>query len=210
MPPAKTLLVEGKDDLFVVANLCQHRGVPEFCIQDSDDGVDGLLRGLPVRLKACNEGDVLGVMLDADENLSNRWQAVRDRLLSYGYSEVPDHPDPAGTIIERPHGGLLPRFGVWLMPDNRENGILEDFLRFLVPDGSPLLEHADNSLNAIPGDQILFPVVRRPKALIHTWLAWQSEPGRPLGQAISNRFLDPDAPGADTLVAWLDRLFFGE
>lgn len=50
-----------------------------------------------------------------------------------------------------------------------------------------------------------FVVVR--KAMIHTWLAWQREPGRPMGLAITKRFLDPEAPSAMEFVAWVRRLF---
>ncbi|MGH9822270.1 MAG: DUF3226 domain-containing protein [Blastocatellia bacterium] len=45
------------------------------------------------------------------------------------------------------------------------------------------------------------------KAHIHTWLAWQEKPGLPLGLAITFRYLNPDAPSAQQLVAWVRRLF---
>jgi hypothetical protein len=51
---------------------------------------------------------------------------------------VPDDPAAEGTIIDPPDDKLLPRVGVWIMPDNQMKGILEDFLRFLVPGGSLL------------------------------------------------------------------------
>ncbi len=46
-----------------------------------------------------------------------------------------------------------------------------------------------------------------PVAEIHTWLAWQEEPGSPLGQAITKRYLDADAPRAQQLMDWVRRLF---
>jgi len=92
------------------------------------------------------------------------------------------------------------------MPDNQSKGILEDFLRFLVPPGSPLFQYVEDSVKAIPGKP-LFPEKDEPKARIHTWLAWQKEPGKPYGTAITAKFLDPDAPQAKTFVAWLNRLF---
>lgn len=45
------------------------------------------------------------------------------------------------------------------------------------------------------------------KAEIHTWLAWQKEPGKPLGQAITARYLNPNAPDAQQLIAWIRRVF---
>jgi hypothetical protein len=45
------------------------------------------------------------------------------------------------------------------------------------------------------------------KARLHTWLAWQEEPGKPIGQAITKRFLDPEATEAQAFLDWLRRLF---
>ena len=94
------------------------------------------------------------------------------------------------------------------MPDNQLPGILEDFLQFLVPEGDPLFAHVGHSLDSIPLGQRRFDDLKRPKAQIHTWLAWQEEPGKPLGQAISARYLDPHLPMADVFVQWLQRTFF--
>jgi hypothetical protein len=49
-----------------------------------------------------------------------------------------------------------------------------------------------------------------PKAQIHTWLAWQEEPGQPFGIAVTARYLDADAPHAQKLVDWVRRLFLVE
>jgi hypothetical protein len=48
----------------------------------------------------------------------------------------------------------------------------------------------------------------KPKAIMHTWLAWQEEPGLPFGTAIKAGYLDSSAAPVDTLVSWLNRLFF--
>lgn len=37
------------------------------------------------------------------------------------------------------------RVGVWLMPDNRKTGALEDFLQDLINESSPLFTHAKDS-----------------------------------------------------------------
>ena len=62
-------------------------------------------------------------------------------------------------------------------------------------------------VEGIDDEHVLKPL-DEPKAVIHTWLAWQKEPGRPFGTAITARFLDPNVPEVDVLVAWLKRLFF--
>jgi hypothetical protein len=91
------------------------------------------------------------------------------------------------------------------MPDNELEGILEDFVAFLVPTGDSLWPYAKECVQQIPDRR--FGLHQQSKADIHTWLAWQAEPGRPLGLAIQSRYLDPNAPHAQKLVGWLRRLF---
>ena len=97
-----------------------------------------------------------------------------------------------------------------MMPDNQSPGILENFLRFLVPTPNALFEHAVASVNGIPPEELRFRAVDTPKALIHTWLAWTETPGRPFGTAITARFLDPDVRQAAVCAEWLQSLFFGD
>jgi hypothetical protein len=52
-----------------------------------------------------------------------------------------------------------------------------------------------------------FPEEHKSKAYIHTWLAWQKEPGKPLGQAVTARYFDPNAAQAVKLIDFLRRLF---
>jgi hypothetical protein len=69
--------------------------------------------------------------------------------------------------------------------------------------GGPRFDEVAN----IPKGEVRFSKLDEPKAVIHTWLAWQEEPGRPLGTAITARYLDPHVPEVDVLVAWLNRLY---
>lgn len=207
MATKRVLMVEGPDDEHVVKHICGQRQLGTIENIHPYGGKDPLIDGIEARLK---ESDIsaLGILLDADEDIQARWQAVSSRVKSAGYTDIPVSPATHGTVLEAPPGTLLPRVGIWLMPDNRLPGILEDFLRFLVPDGDPLLAHVDHSVETIPTDLRRFSDLKRPKALIHTWLAWQKEPGKPFGQAISSRYLDPKLPAADVFAGWLQKTFF--
>ena len=207
MSARKVLLVEGTDDEHVIMHICGNRGVQHLDEIAPQGGVERLLDSFPVRLKESDLG-VLGIVLDADTDLQGRWGSLRHRLVQAGYTGVPELPAPDGTILPAPPNTLLPRFGVWLMPDNQSKGVLEDFLRFLVPTGSPLFEHVKSSVASIPEGERRFSQLAEPKALIHTWLAWQQEPGKPLGTAITAKFLDANVAQVDVLVAWLKELFF--
>ena len=122
-----------------------------------------------------------------------------------GYLNVPDDPHLDGTILTPPAKTHLPKAGVWLMPDNRVPGILENFLLFLVPSSDQQLPHAKSCVESIA--QPRFKDKDMPKALIHTWLAWQKNPGKPYGTAITARFLDATAPSGQVLGRWLRQLF---
>ena len=204
----KILLVEGPDDEHVLKHICGNRGIARLDEVKPHGGLDTLLESIPVRLKASEDGDIVGVVIDADTDVRARWQSLRDRLINVGYQSVPPDPMPDGTILDPPVQTLLPRVGIWIMPDNQTNGILEDFLRFLVPQGSMLIDHVQSSVATIPEADRRFSPLAESKAIIHTWLAWQEEPGKPLGTAITARFLDPNVAQVDVLVSWLNRLFF--
>ncbi len=208
MTSKRILLVEGTDDVHVLKHLCGNRNVPPLDDIKPHQGVDQLLESFPVRLKASEDGDIVGMVIDADTDLTARWQSLRGRLIEVGYENVPDNPASDGTTLDPPVGKLLPRVGIWIMPDNKTVGVLEDFLHFLVPNGSQLFAHVQSSVSAIPSGERRFSQLAEPKATIHTWLAWQEQPGRPLGTAITARYLDPDVAQVDVLVAWLRRLFF--
>ena len=146
MANKKMLLVEGGDDEHVMKHICGNRGITHLDEVKQLGGDRTLLSTIPVQLKASNEeGDIVGVVMDADTNVAARWQSIRHRFLEAGYLDVnvPEQPDPNGTILESPTGTLLPRAGIWIMPDNTTTGILEDFLVFLNQRACLIRPHMD-------------------------------------------------------------------
>lgn len=202
--PSKNLIVtEGKNDVYVFHHLLAYHKIEEGIIDfNSYDGVTILLEVLPEQLRASGL-ERLGIVVDADTDLNARWDSLKFILAKAGYLNLPANPLPEGTIIYQEY---LPIVGVWIMPDNKLPGMLEDFVSFLVPQGDPLWEQAKDCLNEIPEPQRKFKQ-HFAKAHIHTWLAWQEEPGTPLGSAINKRYLDADAIDAQKLMGWVRRLF---
>lgn len=207
MAVRKKLLVEGKDDENVLKHICGTRDVGHLDEVKPLNSVDNLLETLPTELRG-SDLEAVGVVIDADTDVNSRWQSIRDQVISVGYQGVPVQPVADGTILDPPEGTLLPKVGIWIMPDNRTDGILEDFLRFLVRRPNDLFDHVETSVAAIPQEHQLFKDLDEIKAIIHTWLAWQEDPGKPYGTAITAGFLDPNVAEVDTLVSWLKRLFF--
>ncbi|MCX6066834.1 MAG: hypothetical protein NT121_13920 [Chloroflexi bacterium] len=201
-PKPRRMLVEGTDDLHLVANLCVANGIPmpkTFFISDKE-GIDNLLSTLYLELED-SELKILGILVDADTDLQARWQSLHTILTRVGYA-VPAKPVPTGTIL---HDEDKPTVGIWLMPDNHLPGMLEDFAAMLIPDNDVLLPYARECVQQLPEQR--FPQVQHAKADIHTWLAWQDEPGKPLGIAITARYLNPESAQAQVFITWLRALF---
>ena len=195
------LLVEGNDDQHVIWALLEKYAIPEtFSVVDSK-GIDNLFIQLPVRFKQSGIRTI-GIIIDADTDIASRWQHLKGLLAAQGVA-LSDFPTPSGTIVE---GNI--RFGVWIMPNNQISGMLEDFIRFLVPDKDPLLAMADSILNSIEQQHLnKYIPAHRSKALIHTWLAWQEDPGTPMGLAITKRYLTTNPAICISFLDWIKAMY---
>lgn len=148
----------------------------------------------------------LGVVLDADDDLAGRWRRLRSRCGLPFAGDLPEALPEAG-LVHAPSSGA--RFGVWLMPDNSQRGMLETFLLSLRSedgDGS-LWRWADEIVDQAQSRGAPFRSSHRDKARCHTYLAWQDPPGRQLHQALKERQLDPRAGGSKAFVEWFRRLY---
>ena len=84
--------------------------------------------------------------------------------------------------------------------------MLEDFCREMIEAGAiPVVEQCLQTAEA--SGHTSFKSVHRSKAFVHTYLAWQDEPGKPLGQAITAQALRGDTDNAKLFVKWLTDLF---
>jgi len=199
------LLTEGSNDCHVIAALCSFHGIKEgrlgFVNCLNDDGVLKKANAL-LMLDGDRKKETIGIVLDADSNLSSRWQSVVDKLSKYGY-EFPDIPEPTGTILSSPG---RPNLGIWIMPNNVSIGMLEDFCATLIDTSH--LNVAKQTVANVEGTEVAtFKDAHRSKAVIHTYLSWQDEPGRPLGQSITSKVLQPNKESAQSFVNWLSKLF---
>lgn len=212
------LLVEGKNDLHVVGHLLNHHGIDCELFRSNPvpkldtifiremQGLTKLLEALPILVE---DGDLkgLGIVVDADTDLGARWVSISQRLKSCGSLHLPDEPNISGTTGKLSMTRHEVTIGIWLMPNNQLPGALENFVQFLVPVGDDLLARSRNCIKQIPENMRQFPPGKLSKAEVYTWLAWQEEPGKPLGQAITSRYLDANAPYALQFVHWIRDLF---
>ena len=200
----KQLLVEGNDDRQVVYHLSNYAEIPRNEFETiSLTGYENLIESLEVYVLA-SEIRQLGIVIDADDDLEAKWASIRRRMEVLGYENLPINPLADGTIVQMEN---KPTIGIWIMPNNNLTGMLEDFIAFLIPENDLFWEYACQCVNGIDSAQRLFKPSYETKARIHTWLAWQEEPGTPLGYAITKRYLDASRTDAQAFIAWLRRLF---
>lgn len=219
--PLNYLLLEGSDDVHVLASLLNYHQIIDnnylntkrfksknehFDIQNKT-GFENLLKVFEVEIKKSVPFRRYGVIIDADEgNLIPRWESVRHVLLRSGYDRNIVHKSPhaGGTIIKQDE---RPVVGVWIMPNNNDPGKIEDFVGLLRKPDDALWPIAEEIVERVILIDCRFPMVHKSKARIHTWLAWQKQPGRSMGQAITSRYVEPDAFPAQQLITWIRQLF---
>ena len=197
--PERILLVEGPDDKHVIRHIRDRHGdLADFEIRDTG-GIDNLLDAIEAETKAAGRQSV-GLLVDANSSLDDRWRSLADRLRQVGI-EPPQTLDEEGCIIPG-----RPRLGLWLMPDNRNSGELEDFVQKLIPADDPVWPLATKYIGEIPLEHRQFSESKVSRAQIHAWLAARKEP-RQMGSAIRTGELSADGELALRLVAWLRSLF---
>lgn len=199
------LLVEGSDDRHVVLQLyLRTHADTDFRIIEKN-GVNPLLDSISSEVKVDGRR-ALGIVLDANDSISDRWADVAGRLEEAGITGVPDGPEPGGVCLEG--SARLPRVGIWVMPDNASTGELEDFVSSMVPADDPVWPLSESYIDGIPADIRQFSEKKAHRATVYAWAATREQPGR-MGAAIKAGDLEVDGELAGRFLKWLERLFGG-
>ena len=189
------LLVEGDDDLHVVGHICERQS-SEFSFDViKKDNWEKLRDSISVEIKVPGR-QVVGILADADDIPTGRWDSINHQLGQAGIT-VADSSLPQGLIVEQ-----TPRVGVWLMPDNKLPGELEDFVIELIPNGDTVWPRSQSYIDGIPDGDRLFTEGKMQRAQLYAWLATREEPRR-MGAAD----LDINGPLCQKFVDWLKQLF---
>ncbi|HBK30232.1 MAG TPA: hypothetical protein DEF88_00620 [Porphyromonadaceae bacterium] len=199
----KRLLVEGNDDKHVMLALCENFQITEsFDIIDCK-GITDLQARIPIDFKTSG-AQTVGIIVDADINIDERWTVLKKILHNVGFDMPKDIPEN-GLILQNPSHQKV---GVWIMPNNKVPGMLEDFISFLVPRDDKLMPIVEKTLIGIESENLnKYKIIHRAKASVHTWLAWQEDPGTPLGLSITKRYLTTEEETCKRLTDWIRKLF---
>jgi hypothetical protein len=198
----KILLVEGDNDKRVIPEFIEQNGIlwelnpQEYIVKiKAKDSKENLLSQTEIKTELKASGlEALGIVVDADENPQTRKQRIEQIYESLG-KNLNDNLSDNGLIFQL-NSGI--KFGIWMMPNNYNQGMLETFLSYLIEENNP----NDNSLWQYVEEVVVeaskrgatYKEVHLDKAKIHTWLAWQDEPGNQLHQAIKYKIFNSSHP----------------
>lgn len=215
----KLLVVEGESDRSFFEVVCAHlklhasvRVAPPRDVGGTSNSKQGVINHLPLLANQLADGSLkrLAAVVDADYvatsglGFRKTLDQIETRLQSTGFTLARRSPQQHGLTFHHPDG--LPDMGVWIMPSNREEGSLEDFLRLCVAAHEhPLFTHAQTTVSSLPSPK--FASTQRGKAELATWLAWQQHPGRGPDHALRDGLFDVTTPPFTELSDWLRRIF---
>jgi hypothetical protein len=213
---AQRLIVEGKDAI-VLSNILMKRKLQppkgygtllkyktEFVKEaGSINKVEAVL------IEELQSPDVthIGIIVDADDVGANaRFNAIKNIIEKTLEEKFP----PEITLV--PSGInfkiLNLSIGIWIMPDNENQGYLEHFVGGLIPSENSVWKFTNEKVDELMGTTFCeFTEVKKQKALLHTYLAWKKSPGLPMGTAVEANFLDAKSPSADAFVNWFENTF---
>ncbi len=226
---SKILLVEGDTDKSLFEKICKNLSldasvlvaVPKDLAEPDDlDGKknskQGVFQRLELLLRQLNDGTYthIAIVVDADYSQCNGlgFQRTIDKVseIVRPYAFELDENSVHGICYKNTEG--LADFGLWIMPDNQNEGMLEDWIKSCVKESEQeLFQQVVAVVEKIPEPK--FSEHSKSKAEVATWLAWQKKPGHGLYHVIKDGFLQKehllkvDHPLFKELEQWLIKVF---
>ena len=206
-------IVEGNDG-YVFSNFLKKNGIGipvGFTNEDiSKFYACGSVSEIPKLFQAASDNswyNNIGIVLDANQiGAEKRYNKLFTLLQKEGGYDLPRSVPKEGLYVES-HSKR--KVEIWIMPDNKTDGYLEHFLEKLISKENLVkfvkAQKAVKQFNKSEAE--LIPEKAMQKAYIHTYLAWQQEPGKPISQAINANYFNPKLQAAKPFLKWLKLVF---
>lgn len=214
---SKTLFVEGEEDkkLFLSINRAVGAQVELKCDPRGKDNAMNSFFAM-LRLQTSASKNSIGLIVDADstENgggFSSTQARLNQKLQAINWSPLAKTQNSGySTTCSNSRGA---KAGVWIMPNNANDGCLEGFVMEVISKSQQSLSNYafKQTLQAIKGGAGIPPLPTRPhqidKAKVGTWLAWNDPPRMSLGKAHTENLLDLSSGIGKSLSTWLGWLY---
>ena len=204
--PTSLLLVEGRSEENAIREFYKQWKIDINFDISSEGSITKLKTSFKMHLKSSNILRKLWVIIDADASYACACQSIRDILERSGKYNPPLQLCSNGLILTPIDENDLV-VGVWIMPNNQDVGMLEDFMMGIIPEDNMLLHEAETVLTNIEKKNIQkYKNVHRAKAKLHTWLACHDDPGDSVNVAIRKNLFSQDKELVIAFRAWLMEL----
>jgi hypothetical protein len=215
----KILLVEGEADKGFFEEICKNLNLdtsvkvaPPKELGGSHNTKGGVINHLMgVLLPQLADGSItqIATVVDADyvihgHGYERTLSRLSDVLNPYGFNLEIGQAENNGLRFKNSDG--LADFGLWIMPRNQHEGMLEDWVKSCVGESE---QELFGLATIVVGQREYpkFPNHKTSKAEVATWLAWQKEPGHGLYHLVSEGLLNRQSPLFVELEQWLQKVF---
>ena len=216
----KHLIVEGLGDKFFFEKYCNHYSynidvkviTPEDVNSSYHTTKGGVISSsLDDLISQISLGLIknLGIIIDADHNkdssgIHKTKESLTIKLAPHGYTLIETHEG----FIAKNDDGLID-IGIWIMPNNINDGNIENWIEELVHDKElPLYEKAKAVVAELKDESLQkFRESRVKKAQLATWFAWQKSPGHGLDFFFNDPLIDINHTQYTNFCSWFKRTF---
>jgi hypothetical protein len=207
------LYVEGKDYYFIGALCSKHFPVPKGYTENNKKkflkGGGGYDETKDSFIESLNTADLanVGLIVDADfKSIQKRFDEIKKAISQkLGIDLSKYQLNTEGVIIEEEG---FPKIGIWIMPDNKNDGYLEYFIEQLIDNQDVILTEAKEAVdNLMLKEHCRFTAFKKQKAIVHSWLAWQKSPGLPFGSALEAGYLNHNTESINPFLNWIKNTF---
>jgi hypothetical protein len=198
----KLLLVEGKDEINFFMVLCKYLNIDDIQIIETG-GKEKLKSELPAVLLMRNFENVesIAVIQDADNSLNSAVDSIKYLLSKHNL------PVPNGHTSFKTNSGM--KCGIFIMPGNRESGMLENLVLDTV-DGHLVKIESDKYIDALKikltADGTLKFPKNEHKARLHAYLAGMETHVPSLGLATQKGYFNLDSGRLNDIKTFLQSI----
>lgn len=193
----KLLVGEGIEEKRFFTALLKHLAIDDVQVEECGGKarLAAYLRTLVAPRVGYQKLVALAVVRDADANAHDAFNSVCNALQQVQFSA----PSGPGEFA-----GETPRVGVFIMPDGKNAGMLEDLCLYALQsdDVMPCVQELFQCL----ARQQLPPPENMSKARLQAWLATRKQSGKRLGEAAESGFLDWSNFAFDPIKKFLNAL----
>jgi len=199
---AKLLLVEGKDEVNFFRVLCDYLGIHDIQIFETG-GKDKLKSELPAVLLMRNIENVeaIAVIQDADSSLVATVESLKSLLSKHKL------PVPKGHALFKTVSRM--KCGIFIMPGNRENGMLENLVLDTVG-GHLVRVESDKYIDALRTKLSGYDTPKFPrnehKARLHAFLAGMEKYVPSLGLATQKGYFNLESEHLNDIKTFLQSI----